>query len=125
MCRIGRFRALPILLAAATIAVLSACSGASDPQPLADSTMVEVLIELHLANGRIEVTDEPLTVSRDSILRAYGVDRSTYADAVAYYADHPDAYSRVYGEVLDRLSAERTPPADLPNRLDTLDATGI
>ena len=71
--------------------------------------MVKLLVELHLANGRIEVTDRPLPIARDSIFRVYGVDSSAYARMIQYYSEHPQEYSSVYGRVLDRLSAERLP----------------
>src|SRR5690606_7956146 len=95
------------------------CGSARDRAPIPDSTMTELLIELHLANGRIEVTDQPLPFPRDSILQAYGVDSSTYVDALAYYVQHPERYSRIYGDVIDRLSVERIPPGP-ETPLDTL-----
>ena len=92
------------------ISIISAgCGRDSKRQTVSDSSMVELLVELHLANARVEITDRPLPITRDSILEAYGVDSAGYARTLEYYAQHPDLYSRIYGEVLDRLSAERRP----------------
>lgn len=71
--------------------------------------MVDVLIELHLAVARAEVTQEIPVNIRDSILIAYDIDSTTYARAVAYYAEHPDKYAEIYSRVLDRLNSERIP----------------
>lgn len=97
------------LLVALTAALLGGCVQDDRQSSVADTTLVELLVELHLANGRIEVTDQPLSIERDSIFAAYGVDSASYADAMAYHARNPDEYSRLYGQVLDRLSAERQP----------------
>lgn len=93
----------------ATAASLVGCGSETETNTIADSTMVDLLVELHLANARIEITDRPLPVPRDSILRSYGVDSTAFSEAISYYAHNPDEYSRVYGRVLDRLSAERLP----------------
>lgn len=93
----------------ATAASLVGCGSETDTNTIADSTMVDLLVELHLANAGIELTDRPLPVPRDSILRSYGIDSAAYSEAISYYARHPDEYSRIYGRVLDRLSAERLP----------------
>lgn len=95
-------------------ALAGGCRTGTSGKAVPDSTMVKLLVELHLAHGRVEVTDRPLEFPRDSILRVYGVDSSAYANAIAYYAEHPEEYSSVYGRVLDRLSAERM-PADYAN----------
>ncbi len=87
---------------------LSACSAfTSDEPPISDSTMVEVLIELHLANARLELQYDRRPAVRDSILFKYGLDAQRFQDVMAYYADHPEAYSALYTTMLDRISAER------------------
>lgn len=98
------------LLAALVVLSLSVpgCSifTAEEP-PIPDSTMVDVLVGLHLAEARSEV-DGPLPAGmRDSILSRHGLTPSDYEAAVAHYADHPETYSDIYDRVLDRLSAER------------------
>ncbi len=87
---------------------LSACSAfTSDEPPISDSTMVEVLIELHLVNARLELRYDRQPAVRDSILFKYGLDAQRFQDVMAYYADHPEAYSAIYTTMLDRISAER------------------
>ena len=71
--------------------------------------MVGVLSELHLAVARAEVTGEIPPNIRDSILAAYGIDSTSYAETVIYYADHPEKYEAVYARVLDRLNSARVP----------------
>lgn len=104
---------------ALVIMVSTGCGRDSERQAISDSTMVDLLVELHLANARIEITDRPLPIPRDSILAAYGADSAAYAQTLEHYAEHPDLYSRIYGDVLDRLRAERRPYDDsaLPDTL--------
>ena len=85
------------------------CRSNASVKAIPDSTMVDLLVELHLANGRIEVTDRPLDFPRDSIFQVYGIDSTAYARMIGYYARHPEEYSEIYGRVLDELSEERAP----------------
>ncbi len=87
---------------------LSACSAiTSEEPPIADSTMVEVLIELHLADARLELQYNLVPVVRDSILFKYGLDEQRFRAILDYYADHPEEYAALYTTVLDRISDER------------------
>ena len=92
----------------AGLLTLPACSAfISEEPPVSDSTMVEVLIELHLTNARLELQYDLPPAIRDSILFKYGLDAQRFAAIMAYYADHPEAYSALYTTMLDRISAER------------------
>lgn len=71
-----------------------------------DSTMVEVLAELHLLDARAQVAAPVRAEARDSIFSRYGIDSVSFARTAAYYADHPDEYADLYGRVVDRLTAE-------------------
>lgn len=92
------------------VAVLGVgCVGSEERRPVPDSTMVDLLIELHLSVARAEFTNEIPPDIRDSIFTAYDVDSTTYAQAITYYAEHPDEYAEIYSRVLDRLNSERHP----------------
>jgi hypothetical protein len=81
--------------------------------------MVDVLIEMHLLNARLRVTNQPLEGARDSILARYDIDSTTYARALTYYAAHTDEYSDVYRQVVDALADERGPvvaPDSIPEQ---------
>ena len=87
--------------------LLTGCSGFADERPpVADSTMVEVLAELHLAQSRLEVVGDLPDATRDSIFGRYGLDEAEYEAAMAYYAEHPEAYREIYDHLLDRLNME-------------------
>lgn len=107
----------------AVVMMLISVTGCSDQRrepPLDDSTMVEVMIELHLALARAEVTNRMPAGIRDSIFAEYGIDSSAFAETISHFAAEPDEYGRLYGSVLDRLSMERTPlgPADSAGEAD-------
>lgn len=97
-------RVLALLLAIGT-----GCAEPPEQGPLPDSTMVSVLMELHLAVARAESTNEIPPNIRDSILIAYGVDSTQYAGAITYYAANPKKYAEIYSRVLDRLNTDRLP----------------
>ena len=87
---------------------LSACSAiTSEEPPIADSTMVEILIELHLTDARLDLQYDLLPAVRDSILFKHGLDEPRFLAILDYYADHPEEYSALYTTVLDRISDER------------------
>ena len=98
---------LPSYLLAFLLA-LPACTGLpTEAAPVADSTMVEVLLEMHLAQARAErYGDVSAQLLRD-VLARHGLDEEQFDDALRYYADHPQQYVGVYDAVLDRLNAER------------------
>ncbi|MEX2402089.1 MAG: DUF4296 domain-containing protein [Rhodothermales bacterium] len=76
---------------------------------MADTTMVDVLVELHLLNAREETQGRPLLRARDSLFSRYGIDSTAYAEAVTYYADRPGEYGDVYGRVVDELASSPVP----------------
>lgn len=87
---------------------LPACSVlTSDEPPVADSTLVDVLIELHLAEARAELGYGPPPSVRDSIFAHYGLDEATFQEAITYYLDHPDAYAELYDAVLAQINDEQ------------------
>lgn len=99
-------------LVGAALLLMLALPGCSpftaEEPPVADSTLVEVLIELHLAQGRAEVAEDPLPPAvRDSIFARHELDEDRFRSAMDYYASHPEEYVSLYDEVLNRLSAEQ------------------
>lgn len=102
-------------LLGATLLLLPACRDQAPTEalpPVADSTMIQVLIELHLAEARASILNTDQTSTRDSILLRYGVDRDAFEAAIDYYARNPDAYVKIYSEALDQLSDERYLPPE-------------
>lgn len=95
--------------------LLPACSGQTPTESapaVADSTMIELIIELHLAEARSQVTETDLAAARDSIFLYYGIEHDAYAAAMDYYSRNPDEFVKIYAEALDRLSDERYLPAE-------------
>ena len=88
--------------------LLAACSDlASEAPPVPDSTMVDVLVVLHLAEQREALQADLSPALRDSVLARHGLDTATYADAIAFYAAHPERYAGLYEDVIERLETER------------------
>lgn len=78
--------------------------------PLSDSTMVQVLIELHLAEARVDFFQEDQIGFQDSILAHYDIRQDDFEKNMAFYKENPDVYHKIYSEVLDQLSDERFLP---------------
>jgi hypothetical protein len=102
----GLYSLLLILL---TVAVwCTGCSAVtSDEPPVSDSTLVQVLLELHLASARAEVVRDVSPTLRDSILFHYGLDSTSFEAALSYYIDRPEEYKALYTKVLDQINEER------------------
>ena len=95
--------------------LLVSCSKQDDAgprAPVADSTMIDVLIELHLAEARVEMLHKDQIAVKDSILRHYGLSREAFEANMAFYKAHPDAFHKLYSEALDKLSDERYMPGE-------------
>ena len=98
-----------LLLGLALSSSLFACSSFSpDEPPLPDTTMVEMLTELHLAQARARIHEDSVFVPlRDSILLHYGVSQTRFERALRYYSDHPSAYLPIQSAVEDSLEMGR------------------
>ena len=72
-----------------------------------DSLMVDVLVEIHLADARASHTGEPRDSLRAAALAAFDTDTAAFHDALDYYARHPEAYQPLYERALDRLLNEQ------------------
>jgi hypothetical protein len=126
----GSQRFLPPTLphALALLLFIAACgSPFAEAPPVADSTLVSTLAELHLAEARLQnqqggdadrapprrssadsLTAPPLPPAvRDSILARHGMTNRQLRVALRYYVRHPEQYAALYGRVVDTLSAER------------------
>lgn len=99
-----------VLLGLGLIGSLGACSSfAPEEPPVADSTFIEVLAELHLATARVQIyEDTTLTALQDSIFARYEVSRDRFEQTLTYYSEHPGAYQTLYEAMQDSLDAERT-----------------
>lgn len=103
-------RRRPASLAVLALVLLAIATGCADltaeEQPVADSTMVDVLVELHLRDARLtEYRDLPPAL-QDSLHRRHGITRADYEAALAFYADHPEAYTALYDSLTNHLREE-------------------
>ncbi len=105
LSRIGIYSALAI-----NAFQFSACSNQdiSDvAPPLSDSIMVQIIVELHLAEAKVELLKEDQLNFRDSILTHYKVSLEEFEANMAFYRENPDAYHKIYSTALDKMSDER------------------
>ncbi len=103
-----------ILFLIASGLITSGCADkvtGTSPAPVPDSVMIELLIEMHLTEARIEMHNEPMLETRDSIFVQYGITPATFEAAMDYYTENPEAYLKIYTEALDKISDERYMPA--------------
>ncbi len=96
------------LLAVLLAAMLPACSSFSTPEPpVADSTLVEVLVELQLVSARSDLYRDVPPGTRDSVLVRHGLTKADFEAAMRYYSEHPETFVEIYTNVLDRINEER------------------
>lgn len=91
----------------------SACSNQdvnSFTPAVSDSVMIELMIDMHLAEAHAEILNQPIDGLQDSILSHYQLSREDFESNMAYYRENPDAFHKVYSEVLDKISEERFEP---------------
>lgn len=109
----------------AVLVAFSACTlpVTSDP-PTSDSTLVQVLADLHTLRARDEIRGDVTPEQYEAVLRQHGLDSTQFNATLDYYVEHPEDYLTLYDEVLDRLNqiwmAERPTPHPLPDSLRTL-----
>ncbi len=98
-----------LTLAAVLLATtLPACSSFSTPEPpVADSTLVEVLIDLQLASARSDLYHDLSPGMRDSVLTRHGLTEADFEAAMRYYSERPEAFVEIYTTVLNRINEER------------------
>ncbi|MFO8232901.1 MAG: DUF4296 domain-containing protein [Longimonas sp.] len=88
--------------------LLIAQAGCTDEEPPLDTqTMRAVLVDLHLAESRLNADGVVPRLPRDSILVQHNVAPAEFDSAQAYYTRHPDTYHDIYQEVVDSLRAIR------------------
>jgi hypothetical protein len=103
---------LALAVAGLALILSSGCSGDSAEGPVADSTMVPLLIDLHLFRARStfrerrELSDS-IFVARDSIFARRGVSREQMQEMMNVYARNPERYTDLYTTVIDSLNALR------------------
>lgn len=104
--------ATSIVLCSLALGMWSCSPEASERKapPIEDSVFVDVLVDLHLADARREVEPTPPGL-RDTVLATHGLDEAQLQEVVDYYARNPEAYARVYEQVLDRLHATYNRPS--------------
>lgn len=91
------------------VLALAGCTRADSPPttPLADSTLVQALIESHIASARSGRTGEPVDSLRTAAYASLGIDSADVMEAVDIYSRHPQAFVRLYDRVLDQLVEEQ------------------
>ncbi len=94
------------MLGVFALCALVHCSVPQGPGPLtSDSLAVALFVDLHLAHARQEL--ELYTPGRDTILARHGLDSTSFAALMDYYARHPEAYVDLYAQVVDRLESQQ------------------
>ncbi len=105
---------LKVLLLSLTLS-FAACSnqGVADIEPsVSDSVMVQLMIDMHLAEAHAEILKRPIEGLQDSVLAHYQMSRKDFEANMTYYRQNPDKYHKIYSEVLDKISEERFQPGE-------------
>jgi len=88
-------------------------------------TMAMVLADIHIADATLNVmmNSEKFTEIDDyyySLLKKYGISRSRFDSSIAYYSIEPEAYAKVYENVMFIISQEEGEVFALPDDKKTI-----
>ena len=97
------------LLLLAAYPMLSSCrasSGSSD-EITADSTHVETIVNLQLADARAEITGEPADSLRKAALALHGLDSTGISTVLDAYVHDPENAVALYERAGEKLTEEQ------------------
>ncbi len=86
--------------------LLAGCGGNRSQTTGVDSTLVDVLVELHLLSARLALVGDVTPAFRDSVLARYGMDSATVARRLQHYVRDPEAFRQLYQQIQERLMLE-------------------
>jgi len=82
---------------------------------ISEDKMVDVLYDLHLADGVLNSTELPYSDSilrpenyYANILKKYNIDRPTFDSALQQYTENPQIYLKVYDKVIGKLRIQES-----------------
>lgn len=94
-----------------SFSVLLAMVGCSsvdvDTPPASDSLLVEIFVDLTLAEARAQLHSDIAPGFRDSVLAHYGYDSTRFAERMDFYAENPKAYVNLQRRVIEKLNIEK------------------
>lgn len=99
------------LLVVAFLGTMSCQKPKSEAPPLSRDQMVELMLEVYLAEARASLIPIPkdsayrlFVAHQDSIMHHRGIQDSTLRKAYAYYLERPTELEAVYDAIIDSLS---------------------
>ena len=104
-----RFIILPLVVIILGVCIANCTTPAQQESLIADSTLVKVLIDLHLIEVRISEGHDVDPGLRDSVFSVFGIDSLQFAATMRYFSEKPDAYASLYSRIIERLNTERSP----------------
>ena len=69
--------------------------------------MGEIFIELHLVRARVALSYGIPPGARDSVLARHGMSEASFQEFIDQYVEHPETFSELLSQVMDRLTDER------------------
>ena len=113
LIRINRMKKFVVIV---LIVFLIAC-GNSKKSPdyvIPNSDMIEIFIDIHIADGIFSINQVRRELAKDSvnyynsILEKYGYSRHDFDTSLFYYSKNINKYDEIYETVLNRLSEMET-----------------
>ncbi len=88
--------------------VFAGCKPKAQPLGIEETKLVEILVEIHLAEGQMEIVN---MADRDtlgkrlyqSVLDAHGVQREVFDETMLVLREDPERLNTIYTKVLDQL----------------------
>jgi hypothetical protein len=101
-----------LLLFSIILLVTISCSNNEDNQKIIDkSTMIEVLVDIHLADATLSIAN--LKINRDTseielyygdVLKKYRITQNQIDNSLKYYTSRPKEFEKIYEKVSEKLA---------------------
>ena len=97
-------------------AALQSCSNKDGARPeIKKDKLVDVLVDIHLADGYLTYTGGRVDRNRDKIegvydyvLRKHNITPKQFHNTMIYYSYHIDDYEKLYNKVIEKLTKRET-----------------
>ncbi len=96
-------------LAMSGLLLLAACSEEEIPIPLSEEQMIDILIDMHIAESMIEklpVSDRDTVgnVYYRMIYRQHGVNQTDFDESMGVLREDPERLNEIYSQILEELN---------------------
>ncbi|MBO7495624.1 MAG: DUF4296 domain-containing protein [Salinivirgaceae bacterium] len=112
----AKIRRIAVLLTLSVVSVAMSCTHEEGDRPeISRNELVEVLYDIHLADGYLSYSGSRIERDRDKIEGVYGyvlskhnITPRQFRNTMKYYSRHLEDYEKLYNKVIEKLTRYET-----------------